>query len=705
MNSSNFSSNSEPEERARPSTIRRLISRVVPLKNTDSSIPRSVEDLDNNDYSELPPGKPETLDNQTWFELNYFPLSEIHFETNRPLRKLLIQDLKNLDQLQMLGSGASGTVYRLSFCPRLAMKVFENKQYAEIALQHEASALAKLEGENHIEGGRVITMGLADKRVFWLILYSFIEGKSTSEYLFGKIKEEDGQKVLAQRGKLTDLYEKRDIPCSSEPERITRFLQNIDSHLLLMNILKDVLTGLQGLHEVGTIHRDIKPDNFMTQETKEGRVLTMLIDFGIACRDGFTSTEFMGTPPYVPPEGFPGENPMRASPQWDIYSVSKTLEYMIRGVAPLEGIGGFMQIQVQHYFFNEGSDNRIIQETKQALACLEKDLFFKGTAYYNWVSDILKHGGALLPKERLDVTLILHKVHNAIGALNAYKKVYSSALDQKNLSIEQLSNRTNLLLIEQYAKEIQKNIQVVKGIVESQFLDLENDNKHLKISFMKTLESLKSMQVLEYEGTLVKVVEGIEWRRTLKEYCAELENEFFHQMARLTSDTLNMLDRNLIILIEQELRQNEYHLFQRTLEQIQVCKVELTSLSRLTNKARETGKIKLDRDTGKTIGVDPEIGDLLEQSKNKYQLSYCMAFSDIADRFGLNAKGFWSRLKHFKQKFPQTDLGREIKIAFEKGHSLLQNESWFSVQEASERKTLERIYRQLETILKQETSY
>ena len=581
MNNPDSQSKSESQEQSKPSTIRRLLNRVGMTRSEESkdSLPPNKLDLppnklESSDYSELPEGKPETLDNQTWFELHYFPLSEINFEGNRPFKKLLICDLKNLDQLQVLGRGSSGTVYRLSFCPRLAMKVFENKQYADIALQHEAAALAKLEGENHIEGGRVTTIGLADKRVFWLILYSFIEGKNATDYLFGKeqeIQENQEKKSKLSSGKLAPLYRQREIPCASEAEKRNRFLQSIELHHLIMNVLKDVLTGLQGLHENGTIHRDIKPDNFMMQETKSGRVVTTLIDFGIACHEGFIAQEFMGTPTYASPESFPSGEPVRIFPSVDIYSVSKVLEQMIRGIPPLEGVGGFLQIQVQHYFLKEGSQNKIVQETVDTLKCLEQDFFTPGNAYYHWVEDILKSGGNYSPENRPEAVWMLQKIHSAIEVLELYRKRVEEAEPQKTLT--QILIQANKILINLYTKLIQDYIQILKNIVDSPVIDLENDPKKLKMAFLRTQEFLKRIPSLSLGAESSEIEEPFfKEREQLKISCQNLEEQFFHQIARLSADTLNSLDRPLQQLLNEALEQGEVHLFEETLKKLESSK-------------------------------------------------------------------------------------------------------------------------------------
>lgn len=102
-----------------------------------------------------------------------------------------------------------------------------------------------------------------------------------------------------------------------------------------MHIIADVCSALNYSHQMGIVHRDIKPGNIMITST--GKVKVM--DFGIArVLNHPTSmtgtTEVMGTAQYLSPEQARGH---RVDARSDIYSTGCVLYEAITGRAPFEG--------------------------------------------------------------------------------------------------------------------------------------------------------------------------------------------------------------------------------------------------------------------------------------------------------------------------------------------------------------------------------
>ena len=89
-----------------------------------------------------------------------------------------------------------------------------------------------------------------------------------------------------------------------------------------------VARGLEAAHEVGIIHRDVKPANVMV--SRRGQV--KLMDFGIAQQDMLESMTrtglVVGTPRYLAPEIVNGEP---ADPRSDVYGVGTLLYYILTG--------------------------------------------------------------------------------------------------------------------------------------------------------------------------------------------------------------------------------------------------------------------------------------------------------------------------------------------------------------------------------------
>jgi serine/threonine protein kinase len=114
---------------------------------------------------------------------------------------------------------------------------------------------------------------------------------------------------------------------------------------LTVEISIQALHGLDHLHSMGLIHRDISPENIMLSQDHHGKLLVKVIDFGIAkslaegdSGQGLTQTGmFLGKLKYASPEqaGYLKEGE-HLDPRSDLYSFGIVMYEMLAGRAPFQ---------------------------------------------------------------------------------------------------------------------------------------------------------------------------------------------------------------------------------------------------------------------------------------------------------------------------------------------------------------------------------
>jgi len=107
-----------------------------------------------------------------------------------------------------------------------------------------------------------------------------------------------------------------------------------------LRIAARLCDALAAAHQVGVIHRDLKPTNVLLARGAEG-VQPKLIDFGLAKvasrgdRTGLTrSGQVVGTPRYMAPEQITGGN---VDARTDLYALGCLLYELLSGSAPFDG--------------------------------------------------------------------------------------------------------------------------------------------------------------------------------------------------------------------------------------------------------------------------------------------------------------------------------------------------------------------------------
>ncbi len=108
-----------------------------------------------------------------------------------------------------------------------------------------------------------------------------------------------------------------------------------------VQICRQLLEGIKAIHNVGIIHRDIKPNNVMLERSGH-EICATIMDFGLArlnepdasvSRTGVVA----GTPGYLAPELLRGASPSNAS---DLYALGVVLHQVLTGHRPSPSKGG-----------------------------------------------------------------------------------------------------------------------------------------------------------------------------------------------------------------------------------------------------------------------------------------------------------------------------------------------------------------------------
>ncbi len=205
----------------------------------------------------------------------------------------------NYEMLAKLAEGGGGAVYKARHRATgqvVAVKVLPPVLGADPVLlkrfEQEFLAVSRLDHPNVVRG---LSFG-QDGAVHYLVM-EYVEGESL------------GQRVI------------REGPLPEEEA---------------VRIIVDIARGLQAAHELGLIHRDVKPDNILL--TDDGQV--KLTDFGIVKELGADlrltlSKSALGTPHFMAPEQF--DDATHADVRSEVYALGATLYAALTGELPFPG--------------------------------------------------------------------------------------------------------------------------------------------------------------------------------------------------------------------------------------------------------------------------------------------------------------------------------------------------------------------------------
>ncbi|MFA6716897.1 MAG: serine/threonine-protein kinase [Victivallales bacterium] len=305
---------------------------------------------------------------------------------------------------EVIGAGSIGKVYRavqLSLGREVALKILSpelsSSKFIDSFL-HEARAAAQLSHTNLVQAYAV-----GEENGVCYLAMSYIKGETLSDRL---------------------EREKR-IP--------------VDEALHIIQQVAEAL--FYAWDDSRLIHRDVKPDNIMI--TTDG--IVKLTDMGLAItqEDWNEDAEISGSPSYMSPEQFAGEELDCRS---DIYSLGITLYQMISGKLPFVGesfqeIAGqhFNEEPVQLYRFNVGATLKVSNLVKKMMEKLPEDRFQNYDVLLKSLWN-LRHVTA--PDSSLIPDIHTVSIHHLDYGLQ--KKSYKNIVSTQK-KVKQLKNRRDIL--------------------------------------------------------------------------------------------------------------------------------------------------------------------------------------------------------------------------------------------------------------------
>jgi len=112
-----------------------------------------------------------------------------------------------------------------------------------------------------------------------------------------------------------------------------------------VDLVATIARGLHHAHELGIVHRDVKPENVIVEEDGRPR----LLDFGIAKSLGpgarSLTGSLVGTPEYMSPEQIAGR-PEAIDRRTDVYALGAVLYELLAGRRPFQGTHSQVMTQV-----------------------------------------------------------------------------------------------------------------------------------------------------------------------------------------------------------------------------------------------------------------------------------------------------------------------------------------------------------------------
>jgi hypothetical protein len=216
--------------------------------------------------------------------------------------------------IRLLGTGGTGSVHLVHdelSGTEVALKTLNLSAGNDLyRFKREFRALADVKHPNLVTLFELISDGAA-----WFFTMEYVPGLPFDRYLLGRSAVSETELAAVSAERMLDLP-----PVSVDPER-------------LLNSIQQLCAGVHAMHEIGSIHRDLKPTNVLV--TEAGRVV--ILDFGLARPTGKSTLSgggVSGTPAYMAPEQAL-DRPCLPAADW--YAVGTMIYEVLTGRCPFEG--------------------------------------------------------------------------------------------------------------------------------------------------------------------------------------------------------------------------------------------------------------------------------------------------------------------------------------------------------------------------------
>ncbi len=233
----------------------------------------------------------------------------------RGLQELLhVRQVGSYTLLELIGKGGMGTVYRGQHCHLerpAAVKLLSAQQLPPKSIewfQTEAQLTSRLSSPNTV---KLYDYGVTPQGVFYIVM----------EYIDG---------ITLER-----LVHSFGVPPESR----------------VIQVLSQVCLSLTEAHQLGLLHRDIKPDNIMLTRCGGVADFVKVVDFGLAesvhmrAQSGPMKDIIRGTPYYMSPETIQCQTEIDA--RSDLYSLGAVGYFLLSGRPPFTG-NNLCEVLIDH---------------------------------------------------------------------------------------------------------------------------------------------------------------------------------------------------------------------------------------------------------------------------------------------------------------------------------------------------------------------